>query len=86
MKLEIKEYQVKTVEIELPVYRKAICHYYKVYSDENCIQVCDLEDHLRVGVCSSKLAFSDENIKDCSKEEFEENFKRVSETIISLIQ
>jgi hypothetical protein len=39
MKLEIKEYQVKTVEIELPVYRKAICHYYKVYSDENCIQV-----------------------------------------------
>jgi hypothetical protein len=34
-------------------------------------------------VCSSKLAFSDENIKDCSKEEFEENFKRVSETILS---
>jgi hypothetical protein len=47
MKLEMG-IQVKTVEIELPVYRKAICHYYKVYSDENCIQVCDLEDHLRV--------------------------------------
>jgi hypothetical protein len=38
MKLEINK-QKTVVEIELPVYRKAICHYYKVYSDENCIQV-----------------------------------------------
>jgi hypothetical protein len=47
-----------------------------VYSDENCIQVCGPRRPFKSRVCSSKLAFSDENIKDCSKEEFEgENFR-----------
>lgn len=85
MKLEIKEYNVKTVEIELPVYRKSICHYYKVYSDENFLQVCDVESNFSIGRFYAGLAFSHEGIEDCSKEEFEENFKKVSEVLMSSI-
>jgi hypothetical protein len=47
MKLEINK-QNKAVEIELPVYRKAICHYYKVYSWKLHPSFRTLEDHLRV--------------------------------------
>jgi maleate cis-trans isomerase len=52
MKLEIKEY-LKTVEIELPVYRKAFVIITKCIQMKTASKFQDLEDHLRVGVCSS---------------------------------
>lgn len=87
MKLQIKvqEYTTKTLEIKLPVYRKDACHYYKVYSEENCIAVCDLDFNFSINKSNSGIAFCRKEIEDCSKEEFEENYNKVKVLLQSLV-
>lgn len=85
MKIQTQEYTTKTVEIELPVYRKDLCHYYKVYSENNCIAVCDLDFNFSISKSNSGLAFCRKEIEDCSKEEFEENYNKVKDLLQSLV-
>lgn len=85
MNIQITEYTERTIEIELPAYRKSGCHYYKVFSDEHCIQICTLDFNTSIARHHSGLAYSDKRIEDCSKEEFEENYNKVSELIKSFI-
>jgi len=85
MKIQITESTEKTIEIELPAYRKSICHYYKVYSNEHCIQVCDIDSSTSIARYHSGLAYSDKRIEDCSKEEFEENYNKVKDLLQSLV-
>ena len=85
MKLQIEEYNMKTVEVELPVYRKDACHYYKVYSEDNCIIVNDLDFNFGISKSHAGLAYSMKEIQDCSKEEFEENYNKVKVLLQSLV-
>lgn len=85
MELKIKEFNEKTVEIELPVYRKDLCHYYKVYSENNCIVVCDFDFNFGISKSHVGLAYCRKDIEDCSKEEFEENYNKVKVLLQSLV-
>lgn len=85
MKIKITESTEKTVEIILPAYRKDRCHYYKVYTEENCIVVCDLDFNFGISKSHSGLAFRSKDIEDCSEEEFEENYNKVKHLLQSLV-
>jgi len=85
MELKIKEFNEKTVEIVLPVYRKDACHYYKVYSEDNCILVCDLDFNFGISKSHTGLAYSMKETQDCSKEEFEENYNKVKVLLQALV-
>lgn len=56
------------VEISLPCYRKGICHYYKIYSENKCIQVTDIEGWFGISLHPTFLALN--NTTDSSEEEF----------------
>ena len=71
------------VEITLPCYRKDnICHVYKVFSEDECIQVCYASIYPTVGVTSITLAFGKSNT-DCTKDEFETKMKEIVNLIIN---
>lgn len=40
MKITITKTIEETHELELPAYRKNICYYYKIISEEKAIQIC----------------------------------------------
>ena len=84
MKLKIKTETTTEVEIELPVYRKASCFFYKVYSDENCIQVTDTVSHSGIIVAHAELAWHLDGGTDCTKEEFEDAFAKVASQLSEL--
>lgn len=85
MKIQTQEYTTKTIEIELPVYRKDLCHYYNVYSENNCIVVCDLDFNFGISKSHVGIAYCRKEIEDCSKEEFEENYNKVKDLLQSLV-
>jgi len=48
-----------------------ICHWYKVYSDDNCIQIClNSFGQSSIQVATNSLAFYSEDQVDCSEAEF----------------
>lgn len=79
----------KTVEVEkvvqLPIYRKGICHAYKVFSPEKCIQVTwDSDVNIAIVVAHAGLAWQGKTEQDCTEEEFEELFYATSAKLIAL--
>lgn len=85
MKIEIKESVTKCVEIELPYYAKKGCHFFKLYSEKNCLKVCDLEGHESIGVSHAGIVFIDNENKDSNEIEFREAYERVNKTLKSKI-
>lgn len=77
MKLKFKETITKEVEIALPHFMKSNCHFYKVYSEEKCIQVTDLDGNYQIQQAHSGLAFLDGQV-EATAEEFKDAFERVS--------
>jgi len=77
MEIEINSTTTKKVKIELPYYcTDGFCHWYKVFSEENCIQVMNGNWSPQIGKHHAGLAFVN-NAIECTKEDFEENFKKV---------
>lgn len=81
MKIEIQKTVTEFVEVALPIYRKNPCHFYKVFSEEHCVQICTLTDNPAVQVCHSGLAYHGTTTEDCTKEEFEAGLKETLERI-----
>ena len=77
MKLKISETVTREVEVELPAYMKSNCHFYNVYSEEKCIQVCTLEGYISISIIPSEIAFSSRNIP-CQRENFDKAFDEIS--------
>ena len=85
MEITIKKTTEKKVKIELPLYRIGGCHAYKVYSEEKCIQVCNLKGNLEIGQHHAGLAWITYDTKDCSREKFEEMYQKVSSEIAKFL-
>jgi len=74
MKISIANVTMETVEVELPAYRKSRCHFYKVFSDTHCIEVCTLKNYHSVSFYNSSNALHRSH-EECTKEEFEAALK-----------
>lgn len=66
-KLKVSKTTTEEVEIKLPVFRKGICHSYKVYSSEHCIQVYEGGGII---IAHAELAWTGNDTEDCTEEEF----------------
>jgi hypothetical protein len=76
MKLTIKKTTEQEVEINLPAYYKTSIHYFKIYSEEKCICVTNMNYHYEIGLKHAELVFNADAIV-CNKEEFEQAFEKV---------
>jgi hypothetical protein len=76
MKITIKKTVEETHELELPAYRKNICYYYKIVSEEKAIQICFAKgsESIAISYTSSALKFADQI---CNQEEFDLKFNEV---------
>ena len=86
MKLKIKTETTTEVEIELPVYRKVACFFYKVYSNEHCIQILDSCSNSGITLAHAELAWHLSGGTDCTKEEFDQAFDKVFKELSDLIK
>ena len=82
MKIQVKKEVIEYVDVELPFYKKSSCHYYKVYSEDKCIQVCNLEESESIKVVTNLCAFI--STLDSTKEEFDLEFARISNVLNDL--
>lgn len=82
MKLEIKKEIIEYVEVQLPLYKKSSCHWYLVYEENRCLRVCDLRNHEEIGCINASCAFMD--TEDCTKEEFDQAYQRISNLLNDL--
>jgi hypothetical protein len=78
MKLTIKKLTEQEVEINLPAYYKTIIHYFKIYSEEKCICVTNMNDLYEIGIKHAELPFNSDGMVECTKEEFEQTYNEVS--------
>lgn len=77
MKIEITKVIKEEINVTLPVFRKNNCHFYKVFSDEKCIQICNLDGNIAIGIHHSGLAYAGTDTIDCSKNEFEDSLNAI---------
>ena len=76
MKITVVDSVTREVEVEFPVYKKTSCHFYRVLSETDCVQVTDLGGYYGINTTFFSLAFSSTN-EDSTEEEFNEAFERV---------
>lgn len=86
MKIKIQKTTVENVEleVEIPFYKKSLCHLFKVYSETNAIMVCNLQGHEQIGIVGISTALHD--TIDCDHLEFQENYNNVIKKINGLIK
>ena len=82
MKIEIKKQVIEYVDIELPMYKKSSCFHYKIYSEKKCIQVCNLETSEAIECVTISCALM--NTEDCTKEEFDLEYEKISNILNNL--
>lgn len=77
MKIKVQKTTVKNVEleVEIPFYKKSLCHFFKVYSETHAIMVCNLQGHEQISILGISLALHD--TIDCDHVEFQENYDNV---------
>lgn len=84
MKIPVSKTTTEFIEIELPVFRKDSCHYYKVISEKHCVQICTLSQSESIALYHSGLAFGYKDI-ECTEQEFMEQFEKVTEKLKSYL-
>jgi hypothetical protein len=82
MKIRITKELIEYVDIQLPMYKKGSCFYYKIYSELKCIQVCNLGTSEGIQSVTAECAFID--TEDCTKEEFDLEYDRISNLLNDL--
>ena len=80
MKITIKRTIEETHELELPAYRKSICYYYKIISEEQAIQVCFAKDNEAIAISYASIALTDKEMGN--QEEFDLKFNQVMTILI----
>jgi hypothetical protein len=58
MKITIQKTIEETHELELPAYRKSICYYYKIVSEEKAIQICFANGSESIAVNYTSIALN----------------------------
>lgn len=81
MKIEVKKVLIESIEISLPNYRTDGYHYYKIFSEQQCIQVLDSETTPSIGIHHAGLAFYGEGNVDCTKEVYEATREKIIKRI-----
>lgn len=86
MKIKVQKTTVENVEleVEIPFYKKSLCHFFKVYSEEKAIKVCSLEGYEEIGIVGISTALHD--TIDCDHVEFQEKYNNVIKKINGLIK
>jgi hypothetical protein len=84
IKIETKKTTVSYKEIELPYYTGSICHFYKIYSQDDAICVTDLSGHESISIQRASLALGNKNNKSNEKE-FKKAFNKISKILKSKI-
>jgi hypothetical protein len=79
MKITVKKTIEETHELELPAYRKNICYYYKIISEEQALQVCFAKDSEAIAMSYTSIALTDKQIGN--EEEFNAYFNEVSKML-----
>ena len=79
MKITITKTIQETHELELPAYRKNICYYYKIISEEQAVQVCYAKDSEAIAVNYTSIALKCDEVGN--QEEFEEKFNEVMQLL-----
>ena len=84
-KLKVKTTKTffEEVEVTLPIYRKSICHFYKVYDQEDAICITDTTTNFSIAVGYTSHAFSEGN-SDSTEQEFLDAYSRVSSKLENL--
>jgi len=77
IKIQVHETVSREVEITLPVFKKSICHFFKVYNDKECICVTDTSFNPSIAVNNATIAFMSDHV-ECTESEFLEAYNKVS--------
>lgn len=80
MKITVKKTIEETHELELPAFRKNICYYYKIISEEKAVQICFAKDSESIAVNYTGIALNSTEVGN--QEEFDSKFNEVF-TLIS---
>jgi hypothetical protein len=75
MKITITKTVEETHELELPAYRKNICYYYKIVSEEKAVQICFAKDSEAIAMSYTSIALNGTEIGN--QEEFDTKFNEV---------
>ena len=75
MKITITKTVEETHELELPAYRKNICYYYKIISEEQAVQICFAKDSEAIAMSYTSIALNGTEIG--TQEEFDTKFNEV---------
>ena len=75
MKITISKTIQETHELELPAYRKNICYYYKIVSEEKAIQICFAKDSESISVNYTSIALN--GTEEGNQAEFDTKFNEV---------
>jgi len=90
MKFKITKEEEIEVSIDFPIYRKSAnvnCHYYRVLSEENAVQVTNTATSKVIQNIPPYHAWSTNfDIVDCTKEEFEAAYNKTLDNLIILAQ
>ena len=84
MKITVKKTIQETHELELPAYRKSICYYYKIISEEQALQICFAKDSEAIAMSYTSIALTDKEIGN--EEEFYSHFHQVSKVLKDIAQ
>jgi hypothetical protein len=76
MKITITKTVEETHELQLPAFRKNICYYYKIISEEKAIQICFAPGSESIGISYTSSALSLAPLES-SQAEFDLNFNEV---------
>lgn len=73
-------------EISLPCYVKDTAHFYKVFSDKQCLCVTEMHEggNHSIKIEDAYLAFSSAQHEESNEQEFKAAFKRISEILDTL--
>ena len=80
MKITITKTVEETHELELPAYRKNICFYYKIVSEEKSVQICFANGSESIGLSYTSTALNKSEVGN--QVEFDAKFNEVMTLIM----
>lgn len=84
MKIKIENKTIEEVEIQLPLYRKNLSSFFKIYSETGCIWVSPRYRPL-IQDAHVELGWNNKDNIDCTEEEFNEAYEQALKNINNLL-
>lgn len=84
MKIKVNKTIAKEIEVRVPSYFTNSCHTYKIFSEQNCIQVTDLKGHEAIGVHDICLPFNLNGRKEVDEQFYLDKLDNVLKVISAL--